>query len=88
MATNSTTKDCPRCLQRLPHAAFGKDAGRLYGLSAYCRECHNGRSRIQPWSQGTQKRSSEYGRRWRAAHPSYLRDWRAQRKAREERKER
>ncbi|HSP36234.1 MAG TPA: endonuclease VII domain-containing protein [Frankiaceae bacterium] len=34
-------KWCPRCSQALPKSAFGRNASKKAGLTAYCLSCHN-----------------------------------------------
>jgi hypothetical protein len=34
-------KWCPRCAQALPKSAFGRNASKAGGLTAYCLDCHN-----------------------------------------------
>ncbi|MDQ1631398.1 MAG: hypothetical protein QOC80_1370 [Frankiaceae bacterium] len=34
-------KWCPRCSQALPKTAFGRNASKKSGLTAYCASCHN-----------------------------------------------
>lgn len=44
-ATSADVKWCPRCELEVPRAEFGRNRSASDGLTAYCRPCHNDKSR-------------------------------------------
>lgn len=44
-ATSSGVKWCPGCTQELPRVEFGRNRSSSDGLTAYCKPCHNAKSK-------------------------------------------
>ena len=55
-----TERQCTRCHETLPVSAFGRDASRVDGFSATCRECE--RAECRKWRKANPERVREYSR--------------------------
>lgn len=77
-----TEKRCPSCGETKPVTAFGKQAGKSYGLRVHCRECHSrekaaytavNRERVTAtnaaYRVARKEELREVSRQWRKDHP-------------------
>lgn len=54
-------KHCRKCATDKPHSDFHKDSGAKSGLTSYCKECNNAKTRA--WGKSNPERVREHARR-------------------------